>query len=126
MLLFNIPDIRLFWSKDQRFLQQFKKDTISSFKPYSKYPACMKDISFWVSDSFVENDFYDIIREVAGDLVEKVEFFDTFFSEKKNKKSNAFRIYYRSFDQTLTNQEIDVLQFKIRNKLMQFPGIELR
>jgi phenylalanyl-tRNA synthetase alpha chain len=49
MLLYKIIDIRLFWSNDHRFLSQFKKNQISTFKPFSKYPACQKDISFWVN-----------------------------------------------------------------------------
>jgi phenylalanyl-tRNA synthetase alpha chain len=48
MLLFGIPDIRLFWSEDQRFLSQFKAGQISKFEPFSKYPACYKDVAFWV------------------------------------------------------------------------------
>ena len=48
MKLFDIPDIRLFWSQDQRVTSQFKAGEISKFKPFSKYPSCFKDISFWV------------------------------------------------------------------------------
>lgn len=51
MLLFNIPDIRLFWSTDPRFLKQFSRGKITRFEPFSKYPACYKDISFWVNPS---------------------------------------------------------------------------
>ena len=43
MVLFQIPDIRLFWAEDQRFLKQFRAgDLRTTFKPYSKYPACFK------------------------------------------------------------------------------------
>lgn len=48
MIMFDIPDIRLFWSQDERFLSQFEKDKVSKFKPFSKYPSCFKDISFYV------------------------------------------------------------------------------
>ena len=60
MKLFEIDDIRLFWSKDARFINQFKPGQIPKFKPYSKYPACYKDIAFWLNDtsSFNENDFF--------------------------------------------------------------------
>lgn len=48
MLLFKIPDIRLFWTRDTRFLNQFQKGKISIFEPFSRYPSCWKDVSFWV------------------------------------------------------------------------------
>lgn len=52
MLLYSIPDIRLFWSKDTRFLSQFSESQpIKRFVPFSKYPACFKDVSFWLRSS---------------------------------------------------------------------------
>ncbi|XPS71906.1 Phenylalanine--tRNA ligase [Ascochyta lentis] len=49
MLLYSIPDIRLFWSRDSRFLSQFSEaGPIKTFVPFSKYPACFKDVSFWL------------------------------------------------------------------------------
>ncbi|KAG8835886.1 Cell cycle serine/threonine-protein kinase cdc5/MSD2 [Serendipita sp. 399] len=74
MVLFQIPDIRLFWTTDLRFLNQFKEGTVSQFRPYSKYPNSWKDVSFWLKDRDVhENDVYDTVREVAGSLVEEVK-----------------------------------------------------
>ena len=73
MILFSIPDIRLFWSEDPRFLSQFIHGKINTFKPYSKYPATYRDISFWKpSRNMHDNDLYDVVRDVAGDLVEDV------------------------------------------------------
>jgi len=75
MVLFSIPDIRLFWSSDERFISQFEQGKITSFKPYSKYPSCFKDVSFWLpkNTSLHDNDFCDVVRDVAGDLVEDVK-----------------------------------------------------
>lgn len=73
MVLFGIPDIRLFWSLDKRFIDQFEQGKITKFVPYSKYPPCIKDVSFWVNKQFHENDLYEIIREYSKDLVESVE-----------------------------------------------------
>jgi len=71
MKLFNIDDIRQFWSTDPRFINQFKPNQITKFKPYSKYPTCYKDVTFWLNnDKFSENDFFEVVRSVSGDLAE--------------------------------------------------------
>lgn len=83
MVLFGIPDIRLFWSLDPRFSSQFSRGQITTFKPYSKQPPCYQDISFWIPteeeaknqrlSAFHENDFCEIVRDVAGDLAEETK-----------------------------------------------------
>lgn len=49
----------------------------------------------------------EIVRNVAGDLVEKVECIDVFTNKKTNRTSKCFRISYRSLERTLSNKEID-------------------
>ncbi|XP_045353474.1 phenylalanine--tRNA ligase, mitochondrial isoform X3 [Leopardus geoffroyi] len=89
MILYDIPDIRLFWSEDERFLKQFRVSDINQkvkFQPLSKYPAVINDISFWLpSENYTENDFYDLVRTIGGDLVEKVELIDKFEHPKTTK-----------------------------------------
>ena len=89
MVLFGVPDIRLFWSRDERFLKQFSPGKVSTFKPFSKYPECYKDVAFWTKDSkisaagggqvstFHENDLMELFREEGGDLIEDVRLVDT-------------------------------------------------
>ena len=41
-------------------------------------PQCINDISFWIppaedeNSTYSENDFYDLVRTVGGDLIEQV------------------------------------------------------
>ena len=61
MVLFSIPDIRLFWSDDERFTSQFKEGKIVKFNSYSKYPLCYKDVSFWLPENGLHpNDVYEV------------------------------------------------------------------
>ncbi|KAL1965557.1 hypothetical protein VTN77DRAFT_5641 [Rasamsonia byssochlamydoides] len=139
MLLFNIPDIRLFWSRDERFLSQFTAGKITRFEPFSKHPACYKDVAFWLRSStasggsaaggvvpFHENDIMEIVRDVAGNLVEDVKLVDEFTHPKTGRKSLCYRINYRSLERTLTNKEVNELHERVREKLVEKAGVELR
>ena len=143
MLLFSIPDIRLFWSQDSRFLSQFSSNPstdIRRFVPFSKYPACYKDVSFWLRSSsnsaggglrsnaqdFHENDVMEIVRDVGGDLVEDVKLVDDFTHPKTSRKSFCYRINYRSLERTMRNEEANELHQKIREQLVDKLGVELR
>lgn len=141
MLLFSIPDIRLFWSKDPRFLKQFSsKDNVNIFVPFSKYPECPKDVSFWLRSSsssagggtrsnaqdFHENDVMEIVREVGSDLVEDVRLVDDFIHPVSGRRSLCYRINYRSLERTLRNEEVNQLHENVRKQLVEKLGVELR
>ena len=81
MVLYSVPDIRLFWSQDSGFLSQFEAASPDSkivYKEVSKFPQCTNDISFWLpkqdgdTELFSPNDFYDLVRDIGGDMVEQV------------------------------------------------------
>lgn len=115
MIKMGIPDIRILWSEDPRIVSQFK-DINSKFKEVSKYPPVIRDISFVVDGAMSLNSYYETVRDVAGELVEKVEFLDKYENEEKFGKgrvSYAFRVVYRSLERTLTNEEVDVLHKKL-------------
>ena len=126
MVLFDIPDIRLFWTTDDRFHKQFTSGKIVKFLPFSKYPPCYKDVTFWVPHGFHPNDLNEVVRDVAGDLVEQVVLMDEFTHPKSQKISNCFRITYRSMERSLTNEEIDELQYQVRESVVTKFGVELR
>eukprot|EP00850_Spirogloea_muscicola_P001547 SM000005S17344 [mRNA] locus=s5:1509270:1512551:- [translate_table: standard] len=148
MVLFDIPDIRLFWSNDKRFTSQFKVgQAVSKFKPFSKnaiatqvdlvapdlsrllvstqYPPCYKDMSFWISDAFTENNLCEVVRGVAGDLVEQVKLIDD-FTNKKGMTSHCYRITYRSMERSLTDEEVNAMQDKVREEAAERLKISLR
>lgn len=110
----ELPDIRLLWSQDERVKKQLVLG--AKYKEVSKYPPVVRDISFIVAKGFVPNNYFDLVREVAGDLVEEVELVDTYENEEKLGKgmvSYAYRITYRSIDRTLTGDEVNSLHAKL-------------
>ncbi len=118
MVKFEIPDIRVFWSNDERITSQFK-DINSKFSEVSKFPETVRDISFIIDKSVNLNNYYEIVRDYADNLIEEVKLLDEYENEEKfgkDKKSYTFRIVYRSSERTLTNEEINKIQAKIRVK----------
>lgn len=131
MVLFNIPDIRLFWSRDERFLRQFRTKDIHqpiSFQPLSKYPPLYNNISFWLpaSGTFSQNDFYDLVRSIGGDLVEQVTRVDQFTHPRTGRSSECYRIVYRHMERTLTQQEVTQTHQKIEKAAEAELGVQGR
>lgn len=110
----SLPDIRLLWSEDPRVTKQLKLG--KKFTEVSKYPPITRDISFIVDADFVPNDYFDLIRDIGGDLVEQVSLLDKYENAAKfgaGKISYTYRIIYRSNERTLTVEEINPIQEKI-------------
>lgn len=138
MLLFSIPDIRLLWSKDERFIDQFKHITLPmmikedwskrgfAFKPFSSYPPCYKDISFWIKPQYNANDLNELIRSKCGDLVESVKLIDTYTNNETGDTSHCYRLAYRSMDRNFTNEEVNELHFHVTEGIKNTLPVELR
>ncbi|OGZ64638.1 MAG: hypothetical protein A2998_01385 [Candidatus Staskawiczbacteria bacterium RIFCSPLOWO2_01_FULL_37_25b] len=137
MIKMEIPDIRILWSDDPRITNQFK-DINSKYKEVSKYPETSRDISFIIDKNINLNNYYEIVRDFVPmtkssrildgkavgtenfvPMIEEVKLLDEYEDEEKfgkDKKSYTFRIVYRSPERTLTNEEINKIQEKIRDK----------
>ncbi|XP_051872364.1 phenylalanine--tRNA ligase, mitochondrial isoform X2 [Pristis pectinata] len=130
MILYGIPDIRLFWSEDERFFKQFQVTHIDqevTFQPLSKYPPLINDISFWIPrEGYEENDFFDLVRNIGGDLVEKVSLIDQFTHPKTEKISHCYRITYRHMERTLTQEEVCNIHRAIEKGTVEKLGVEGR
>jgi len=128
MVKMGITDIRALWSDDPRIASQFK-DINSKFKEVSKFPETVRDISFIIDKNINLNNYYEIVRDFADDLIEEVKLLDEYENEEKfgqDKKSYTFRITYRSMERTLTNEEINKIQDEIRKKTEQDLSAVLR
>src|SRR3989344_3167455 len=93
MASMDLPDIRLLWSQDSRVIKQLKLG--QKFVEVSKYPPITRDISFIVDQSFIPNDYFDLIRDIGGDLVEEVSLLDKYENPEKfgpDRTSYTYRI----------------------------------
>lgn len=132
MLLYSIPDIRLFWSNDTGFLSQFRVedvDTPITYKPVSIYPQCKNDISFWLKDkdnSYHSNDFYELAYNIGGDIVEQINLIDEFHHPKSGRISHCYRIIYRHMERTLTQEEVNIVHRNIEKAAAEVLGVTIR
>ncbi len=123
----DLPDIRLLWSHDPRITRQLALGT--TYKEVSKYPAITRDISFIIDADFVPNNYFDLIRDIGGDLVEEVKLLDRYEDPEKfgkGKVSYTYRITYRSNERTLTTEEIDPLQDRVYRETAEVFRVTLR
>ncbi|MDO8430520.1 MAG: hypothetical protein Q7S72_00825, partial [Candidatus Taylorbacteria bacterium] len=93
------------------------------------FPAIVRDISFIVKNDFIPNNYFDLVRDVAPDLVEEVALVDKYENEAKFGKGNisyAYRITYRTLDRTLTNAEIDTLHKKLEKSTAETYDAKVR
>ena len=127
MISMELPDIRLLWSQDDQVKRQLKLGT--KFKEVSKYPPIVRDISFVVSKDFVPNNYFDLIHDIGGDLIEQVELLDKYENAEKfgaDKISYTYRIVYRSLERTLLASEVEPLQAKLYAETKAQYGADLR
>ncbi|KAM8899202.1 ferredoxin-fold anticodon-binding domain-containing protein 1 [Spinachia spinachia] len=111
-LLFSLPDWRLLWCHDPRFLQQFELRTSPGkpFQPFSLFPEHFSfDISFWTGPTWAERKFHAAIREASHGTVEQVKLMDTFAHPDLSQTSYCYRLIYHSNTHALSHTQ--ALQF---------------
>lgn len=98
------------------------------FQPYSSYPASDRDIAFYVPNQVSVAEIDRLLRKTGGKLLESVELFDEYRGSHvpEGQRSLAFRLVYRASDRTLTDDDIEPIQQKIRDALTDKFRVELR
>ena len=98
------------------------------FTPYSSFPASDRDLAFYAPLTVSVADLEATMRRAGGKLLESVALFDQYRGESvpAGQRSLAFRLVYRSPDQTLTDSLVDPVHQKLRAALEQQFGVTLR
>ena len=82
------------------------------YKPLPKYPTIIRDIALTVKEDILVGDIEKAILKHGGGLIEKLELFDIYRGNQieKGLKSVAYSIVYRSYERTLTDDEVNKIQ----------------
>ncbi len=94
------------------------------FTAWSSYPFVLRDIAVWVPNDTKKETIESLIRIHGGDLLMRVDMFDTF--EKENRTSYAWHLVFQSYNRTLTDAEVNTAMTKIINAIQTTNGCEVR
>jgi phenylalanyl-tRNA synthetase beta chain len=89
------------------------------FVELPRYPSTTRDISLIVDDKISNGEIAGLIKETCGALAISVKPFDLYRGEQvpKGSKSILYSVEYRASDRTLTDEEVNVLDKKVREVL---------
>jgi phenylalanyl-tRNA synthetase beta chain len=97
-------------------------------KTYSTYPASDRDIAFFAPVDLSLADIKKAMMKAGGELLADVEVFDEYRGANvpDGQRSLAIRSIYRALDRTLTDTDVEPLQQKIRDVLVEKFRVTLR
>jgi len=87
------------------------------YRPVSRYPATRQDLAVVVEHAMPAAQVAAIIRRSAGDLLESLTLFDVYTGPQlgADKRSLAYRLTFRAYDRTLSDEALA----KVRNKIIK-------
>ncbi|PYK30208.1 MAG: phenylalanine--tRNA ligase subunit beta [Verrucomicrobia bacterium] len=104
-----------------------RDETQRKFSELEKFPAVARDIAMIVPEEIPHDKILRAIESPKEALLESVELFDLFTQQiGEARKSLAYRLTYRDRSRTLTSEEVNAAHAKIRERLRNDLGAELR
>lgn len=93
-----------------------------------KYPSIIRDISLVVDEKIPNGEIISTIKKTCGDLAVSIKPFDLYRGEQipKGLKSILYSVEYRASDKTLTDEEVNVLDMKLREVLAKTLNAKIR
>ncbi len=95
------------------------------YKPLSKYPASVFDLSILVDRDVYTSEVEVIIQNIGGEILQDTELFDVYDNPESDKKSVAFHLVFQSPERTLTDKEVYARIRKIIDALKE-KGFEVK
>jgi phenylalanyl-tRNA synthetase beta chain len=98
------------------------------FRSILRHPAVYQDIAVIAPVEVTAERASALIRESAGQLLERVELFDVYAGAPipEGRRSLAFRMWFRAADRTLSDAEVNKIREKIARRLERELGATIR
>jgi len=104
-----VPEIQELWDiKPEIFAFEISFDKLLpsiqskiKYVPLQKFPKVERDLSMVVPSGVASQQIIDVIKKTGGEMVEETFLFDHY------KDSQAYRIYFRDENRTLTSDEVN-------------------
>ncbi|XP_076024273.1 ferredoxin-fold anticodon-binding domain-containing protein 1 isoform X2 [Genypterus blacodes] len=129
VLLFSVPEWRLLWSRDPRFLKQFalRPPPGKPFQPFSLFPEHFTfDISFWTGLTWEERRFHTAVRVASRGTVKQIKLMDTFSHPDLSQTSYCYRLTYQSHTHALSHTQALLLHKHLETLLSARMEVTIR
>ncbi len=93
----------------------------AGFGEARRYPPVYRDISLLVEDGVYSADVLDLVKGLAGPLLESARLFDVYAGEgiPDGYRSLAFSLAYRDPEKTLRDDDVDSIHERLRAKMKE-------
>src|SRR6185437_5632190 len=119
-------EVALVGNTEPEHYQNLPLSTADKFKPFSKYPYIVRDVSIWLPEGEFRDKASTIIKENAGDLLMgEPRLVDSYGPNKDGKISNLWRLIFQSFEKTLTEVEANE-RMEMVSAALKAKGFEIR
>ncbi|MBI5004069.1 phenylalanine--tRNA ligase subunit beta [Candidatus Kaiserbacteria bacterium] len=93
------------------YISDMPLSTTNRYASFSRFPYIVRDVAMWTPAGTDTESVMTLIRDQAGELLQRIALFDTF--TKADKTSLAFRLIFQSFEKTLTDEEVNQIMQKV-------------
>ncbi len=116
------------WAMELTLPEKPAVRTAPMYQPLSPFPGVDRDLALLVPYDVPTSAVSDRIREVGGELLERVTVFDLYRGDgvAEGHRSLAFRLRLQALDRTLRDKEVDRMVEKIVKRLGEDLGVEQR